>query len=208
MESVLALKAEACHKSAEPSNDHAVPWSGLSADRSNWQEITAKNAAGCITDLSAMAAHIGKQYLDGEDLLAEVLERTMQLWAKGRGPTHNVNGYLVNSMRNRVIDEHRSPRSQVVGIPDRYEEHAVHGNPEAEFELRELRDAIDNALMQLPYASRALVIRVFVLNQKVGECAAITGMSANAVSLRLSRAKRTMRLLLESDPRVNERYAA
>lgn len=215
MESVVALSAELA-SSLTPGRAAAeavesqpeVPWSGLAADRSNWRAMAERYAAECIADLTPVARHISRHGVDGEDLLSEALERTMRLWAEGRGPLDNVNGYLVNSMRNRVIDERRSPRSQVVGIPDWYEARATEGDPEAEWELREQRDAIHSALMQLPRASRDLLIAVYVLDQKVGELAAQAGISANAVSARLSRAKRKLRDLLESDPRVDERYAA
>ncbi|WP_254791517.1 RNA polymerase sigma factor, partial [Curtobacterium sp. MCBA15_005] len=56
--------------------------------------------------------------IDPEDLLSEALVRLVEKWASGNGPSEHVNAYVIRSMRNRVIDELRSPRSKTDAVED------------------------------------------------------------------------------------------
>ena len=83
--------------------------------------------------LRRRAAHIGGALLDGEDLLAEAFEGMLRQWSRGHAASSGVAGYLTRSMRNRVIDEARSPRSRVRGYLDG-EEFAVEARPDFRLE--------------------------------------------------------------------------
>lgn len=180
---------------------------GLARDRSNWRDVVAERWRESATELTPVARRLGRGVLDGDDLLSEAFERLVRLWEDGRGPLAEVHGYLINSMRNRVIDERRSPRSATFGLPVGYDAPSRFGNPEYEIELDELRAALQHALDRLPPLSRELLIGSYLHGRKVSELAASLGITENAVSLRLSRAKRAMREMLLADPRVADRCA-
>lgn len=175
----------------------------LARDRSDWRAVLAANARETLRELAPAAARLRRVGLDGEDLVAEAFERVMRLWAAGRGPRQGVHGYLVNSMRNRVVDELRSPRSAVVvGIPDGYVAPSTLGDPERELERAEVRAALQEALRRLPEASREMLLETCVQGRKVSEVAEALGVPADIVSQRVYRAKRELRRILDEDPRV------
>lgn len=66
--------------------------------------------------LFRMANRVCGGVIDPDDLLAEAITALLARWRTGDGPTTGVNGYVVTSMRNRVIDELRSPRSKTSAL--------------------------------------------------------------------------------------------
>ena len=66
--------------------------------------------------LFRMANRVCGGVIDPDDLLAEAITALLARWRTGDGPTTGVNGYVVTSMRNRIIDELRSPRSKTSAL--------------------------------------------------------------------------------------------
>ncbi len=71
--------------------------------------------------LAAMARYLASSTIDPEDLLSEAVVGLLAVWSQGKGPTTGVNSYLLRSMRNRLIDEYRSPRSRLQQSADEEE---------------------------------------------------------------------------------------
>lgn len=200
---MTAIHSEAPAPTRRPREIKADRWD-LNQDRSNWRAALAENGRASLDELVPIAASLGRGTLEGEDLVAEAFERVIRQWSVGRGPRSGVHGYVLNSIRNRVIDERRSPRSAVVDIPEGYSGHSTIGNPERELELKEMRSALHAALDQLPETSREVIIEACVRERKVSEIAEDLETTSGIVSQRIYRAKRTLRKILQDDPRVND----
>jgi RNA polymerase sigma factor (sigma-70 family) len=197
-----SLTLERKHLAKRAGEPEATNRWDLIQDRSNWRTVLSTNGEASIAELMPAATRLCRGTLESEDLVSEAFERLIQLWDSGRGPQHGVHGYLVNSMRNRVIDELRSPRSAVVNIPDGYDQASTIGNPERELELKELRDVLNTALRRLPEFSRRVLVEKYVRERKVSEIAAMLDTTASIVSQRIYRAKQTLKQILLEDPRV------
>lgn len=175
----------------------------LQPDRSDWKDALALHGKASLAELMPVASGMHYGLLDNEDLVAGAFERAMQLWAAGRGPQRDVRGYLVRSMRNRVVDELRSPRSRVVAIPEDCTEVSSLGDPERELVRKELRAVLRDALQRLPATSRDMLIEAVVFDRKAADIAAAWNTTSGNVSQRVSRAKQALRKMLQDDPRLD-----
>ncbi len=158
--------------------------------------------------LTAMSRRIAGRVMDPDDLFSEALLKTFSRWETSDEPIEHLNAYLIATMRNRVKDELKSPRSRVESLDD---EDALEALPQPELghidlfsELSLLREA----LAQLPPDQRSVLEAMFYRGEKPGELTQRLGRSSLAVSQLARRAKtnlkRTMlRVLLErgSPPR-------
>lgn len=144
--------------------------------------------------LRVMARRVAGSGDHAEDLLGGAMARLLELWARGEGPAENVLTYLVAAMRNRVIDEQRSPRARELWVEEMPESALISEadslrvvDLQAEFGL--VRRAFDRLA---PDARRALQ-EVVVNGRPPREVAVEMGRSAGAVSTLVTRAKEALR---------------
>ncbi len=146
--------------------------------------------------LRAMATRIAAPSMDAEDLLSEALLRLTKKWREGTGPQAFAHTYVIQTMRNLVIDEARSARARTSAVSDEVLE--LVPDEYAERRIRDV-DAYDEfALIQqslelLPEDQRRVLIGVVVNGMKPGEIAEEWGRAPAAVSNLLQRAKGSMR---------------
>ncbi|NLE97377.1 MAG: RNA polymerase sigma factor [Propionibacterium sp.] len=144
------------------------------------------------TVLKQRADRIGGSVIDGDDLLSDAVEQLIVQHLRGRGPATHVAAYLTRTMRNRVIDEVRSPRSRVRHFYD--DEEFVHADDtnfhvEAAPETRWTREA----LARLPEAMRTVLVETAVHDRSPGELIKEQRRSPNAVYSQIRRAKHRLR---------------
>lgn len=139
--------------------------------------------------LAAVARRITLPIIDADDLLAEAITHLLARWATGSGPKDGVDAYLIRSMRNRVVDEVRSPRSRnttIEFIPEPSEpEHAGFHRAELHRELA----LVQTALARLPANQRQVLQATVVDGRKPGDLVGELGPSSGAVSILRHRAK-------------------
>lgn len=78
------------------------------------QEAASAYLTDNLSYLASMARWLAQGALDPDDLLSEATVNLLARWKQGAGPTSRPNAYVIRSMRNRIIDERKSPRSQVL----------------------------------------------------------------------------------------------
>lgn len=174
------------------------------ADAEALQELIERAAAGDseaagqylqerLGFLSAMAMRISGDRDLADDLVAEAVYKLLVRWRSGSGPTSNVDSYLISSMRHKLIDEHRSPRSRVALLeawlePQIDDDHAHHLiERQKDFAL------VRSALSRLPHDQQRVITATVVEGRKPGEIASELGRSANAIYLLHRRAKTGLR---------------
>lgn len=180
---------------------------GLRADRSNWREVASRLAPAWLNELRGAAKAIGGGLMDGDDLLGEAIEGLLQAWARGAGPDAGFHGYLVRSMRNRLVDEARSPRSRSVPYEEGViaEEVGAKSTIEAHVERLDDRGLMERAMRTLPDDYADVLIETCVHGRKPAELAAEWGVSANTVAQRALRARQRLKnsYLAELAPPAN-----
>ena len=141
--------------------------------------------------LRAAARHIAAGRVDPDDLLADAVEGLLGRWADGQAHIASPRSYLLVSMRNRVLNEARSPRSRTsqldpaLDIVDR-SAGAVDDALELEHELAWLRVALD----KLPSAQREALLEA---PAPTGTTAVQATRSAEATHSLRGRARRSLR---------------
>lgn len=163
--------------------------------------------------LLSMARWIANGVVEPEDLASEAITGLLGVWAQGTGPTTNPNTYVARSMRNRVIDEYRSPRSRVRGVENLDRELPAHLDTTRDADLhREYRHVL-TALASLPADQQFVLKAVVVDGRKPGELEAELKRPASAIYSLMRRAKvglrrATLRVVLEEDAPERCRRAA
>lgn len=167
----------------------------LRSDRSNWREVAARRAPEWITDLRGIAAAIGGRLIDGDDLLSYAIERLLLSWERGAGPSDRFHGYLVRTMRNRVVDEARSPRARQVPLSEAIDRatHDDSSSPEHYVEEMAERKHLQEVMYLLPETARETVIESCVDGRTPADLALSWGVSANTAAQRVHRAKNLLR---------------
>lgn len=131
--------------------------------------------------LTVMARRIATSTIDPDDLLAEAIANLLAKWAERKGPREHVEAYLIRSMRNRVSDELRSPRSKTVPLdadPDRFpDEQTGHHRVELHREFALVREA----LTKLPEDQRRVLMATVVEGRKPGDLVEEFGRPAGAI---------------------------
>lgn len=163
--------------------------------------------------LSSMARWLARGAIEPDDLAAEATTSLLVVWSQGRGPTSNPNAYVIRSMRNRVVDERRSPRSRVQGTPDLEEEFPPEYMDTRDIDLHREYGYVREALNSLP-ADQQQVLRATVIDgRKPAELEEELGRSASAIYSLSHRAKAglrraTLRIVLSDDAPEHCRHAA
>lgn len=144
--------------------------------------------------LRVMARRVATSPDRAEDLLAGAMARLLELWKRGEGPAENVLTYLVAAMRNRQIDEHRSPRAREASVEE-LPESSLASIPESlqSVELYAEFDLVRRAFDRLSADSQRALREVVVNGRPPREVASELGRSAGAVSTLVTRSKTALR---------------
>lgn len=143
---------------------------------------------------------------DADDLLGEALLVVLAKWSEGTGPTDNVPAYIAQTMRNRIRDDFRSPRSKVAAL-DVVEEPASRADPRIrELEIESELAVVRRALGELPEDQQRVLVATVLEGMKPRDleehlarpAAAIYSLSRRA---RGNLRRTTLRLLLEENAR-------
>lgn len=178
-------------------------------DRGAAGEYLADN----LPHLLYMARWIANGVIDHEDLASDAITALLGVWAQGTGPTTNPNTYVARSMRNRVIDEYRSPRSRVRGVIDADAEMTPHVDSTRDADLHREYRYVTSALRSLPTDQQQVLVGVVIDGRKPAELEAELGRPASAIYSLVRRAKvglrrATLREILEDGAPEECRRAA
>lgn len=142
---------------------------------------------------------IAGRAMEAEELLAVALLSTWEKWSQGRGPVENAHAYIAQTMRNRLRDEMRAPRSRNVALDDANVHEFAHHD-----ETDRIHAAIDNEIVGVAFArlsdeQRMLLTEVLVNGRKPQEVARELGRSSGRVSSAVYRAKAALRTELVAE---------
>lgn len=143
---------------------------------------------------------------DADDLLGDALLVVLAKWADGSGPTDNVPAYIAQTMRNRIRDDFRSPRSRVAAL-DNVEEPASNADPRIrELEIESELAIVRKALAELPSDQQRVLVATVLEGRKPRDLEEHMARPASAIYSLSRRAKgnlrrTTLRLLLEENAR-------
>lgn len=156
--------------------------------------------------LSAIARRVAGTSFDSGDLLGEALLIVLGKWADGTGPTGNVNAYITKIMRNRLLDEFKSPRSQVRYLEPTEEPMAHEDERLRLIEIAPELDLVRRALAQLRPEQREILTAIVLDGHKPRELEERFDRPATAIYSLTKRAKTNLRramlrLMLEEDAR-------
>lgn len=147
--------------------------------------------------LQRSARYIAGWRGDPDELLASAVTSTWSKWVNGTGPDRNVTGYIAQSMRNRLLDDIKSPRSKEVSLDD--EQVTLAGVSDTyDIELQMDRDVVAAALGSLSDDHRTLLIRVLIEGTPARELTGDFQQSAAWIHTTLYRAKKRLRSALLS----------
>ncbi|WP_082478345.1 RNA polymerase sigma factor [Microbacterium sp. Leaf320] len=152
--------------------------------------------------LMAMAHRIGGGVIDADDLLSEAMVTMLTKWTQGVGPDRYANAYLIQTMRNRVKDELKSPRSRVSEITDT---NAPVHDPSDEQHVADMHREyaiVRQALDLLSPDQRTVLVATVLEGRKPAELETELGRPAAAIyslsrRARLSLRRATLRVVLE-----------
>lgn len=162
--------------------------------------------AHTLPALTITAKRIAGTSHDADDLLGEALLVVLAKWSEGTGPTDNVPAYIAQTMRNRIRDDFRSPRSKVAAL-DVVEEPASRADPRIrELEIESELAVVRRALGELPEDQQRVLVATVLEGMKPRDleehlarpAAAIYSLSRRA---RGNLRRTTLRLLLEENAR-------
>lgn len=156
--------------------------------------------------LSALARRVAGTSFDPGDLLGEALLIVLGKWADGTGPTGNVNAYITKIMRNRLLDEFKSPRSQVRYLEPTEDPMAHEDERIRLIEIGPELDLVRRALDQLRPEQREILTAIVLDGHKPRELEERFDRPATAIYSLTKRAKTNLRramlrLMLEEDAR-------
>jgi RNA polymerase sigma factor (sigma-70 family) len=157
--------------------------------------------------LAAISRKVASSPDDAGDLLGDALLIVLSKWAAGNGPTENVTAYIAQIMRNRVLDEQRSPRSKVRHLEPTEDPPAYEDSRVRLIELGPQIALVRRAMAELP-PDHQLVLRATVLEgYKPGDLEDRLSRPVSAIYSLSRRAKanlrRTMlRLMLQDGARA------
>lgn len=147
--------------------------------------------------LQRSARYIAGWRGDPDELLASAVTSTWSKWTSGTGPDRNVTGYIAQSMRNRLLDDIKSPRSKDVSLDDEQVTRAGVSDT-YDIELQMDRDVVAAALGTLSDDHRTLLIRVLIDGTPARELTGDFQQSAAWIHTTLYRAKKKLRSALLS----------
>ncbi|QIK63431.1 sigma-70 family RNA polymerase sigma factor [Leucobacter viscericola] len=146
--------------------------------------------------LMGISRKVAGSTYDPDDLLSEAILNLLDQWERGRGPSEQIIAYLAQSMRNRVRDFARSPRSKVVEAVEDFDFVAPADPRIRELEISSDLDIVRRALAKMPEDQRKLLIATVVEERKPGELEELLGRPAPAIYSLNSRAKLKLRKLI------------
>ncbi|MFJ4254327.1 RNA polymerase sigma factor [Microbacterium sp. NPDC090003] len=159
-----------------------------------------------LPSLSLTARRVAGITHDADDLLGDALLMVLAKWSQGNGPTENVPAYIAQTMRNRIRDDFRSPRSKVAPL-DNVEEPASNADPRIrELEIESELAVVRRALAELPSDQQRVLVATVLEGRKPRDLEEHMARPASAIYSLSRRAKAnlrrtTLRLLLEDGAR-------
>ncbi|MFF1540092.1 RNA polymerase sigma factor [Microbacterium sp. NPDC058269] len=166
-----------------------------------------------LSQLSMIARKIAGDSYDPDDLLGEALLIVLSRWAEGSGPTGNVNAYIAKVMRNKLLDEVKSPRSKVRHFAPTDDPAAPTDDRIRRIDHSAELALVRRALLLLPPDQQEVLTATVIEGRKPGELETQLARPVSAIYALTRRAKanlrRTMlRLLLEENARQDCAAAA
>lgn len=165
-----------------------------------------------LTSIAAWLVRDRGNILDSDDLASDAIAALIALWAQGKGPESGANAYVIRSMRNRLIDEFRAPRSRVTPLEaERVEPSIEHSTREVD--LHREFTYVKAALASLPSDQQAILVGTLVEGRKPGDLQVQLNRPASAIyslnrRARVGLRRATLRVLLEENAPAECRHAA
>ncbi|MFJ2368202.1 RNA polymerase sigma factor [Microbacterium sp. NPDC087665] len=145
-----------------------------------------------LPELRILSRVIAGRAMDAEDLLSSALLTTWEKWTQGRGPVEKTQAYIAQSMRNRLRDEMRSPRSHNVAL-DPHEHEFFCADETDRVHAQIDHSIVALAMSRLSAEQRMLLNDVIVDGRKPHTLGAELGRSAAVISTAVYRAKAALR---------------
>ena len=143
----------------------------------------------CSDDLYRFALRYSNFSAAAEDAVQDAF---LALWERrGEVEAAGARGYLLRELYRRLVDQHRHDAVVRRATP------APADEAYAQHDRFELRDALSQALAQLPEQQRALVLLRDLEGYDYAAMATFTGLSEQQVGVYLFRARKTLKKLLE-----------
>ena len=142
---------------------------------------------------------------DAEDLTQEVF---LRLWhSGGNGPPDQAEAWLIRVAHNLVIDHVRRRKTRIrhLGPPDGRDLEQVPASldswdhPDRHLERQDQRQEILNAMSTLQDETRSIMVMHYFQGLKLQDIAAQLGKKTSTVKVQLHRARRALRLVLDTD---------
>lgn len=153
---------------------------------------------------------------DGEDIVQDVVLGILER-ADVMAPIENFSAFVYRSIRNRVVDELRRPRAEVVALEtsadDGGEEPSLldlipenHPSDESAVEREELFDRLYAAIDRLPEAQRLVIVKTELEGRTFRDLAAEWDVPIGTLLARKSRGIKAIRTIL-SEPKEDNSHA-
>lgn len=157
--------------------------------------MTTKDYNDCVKHYSDDLYRFALRYTGiSEDSEDAVQDAFVVLWEKRDNvEKKEAKGYLIRTLYHKLVDRHRQEniaRKAQERLMPKQENYNQHGD-------FELRDAMQQALDQLPDIQRQLVLLKDLEGYNYEEMSSITGLNEQQVGVYLFRARKTMKKLLE-----------
>lgn len=135
-----------------------------------------------------------KNHESAEDIVLEVFHMIWEQREKLNG-IDRLESYLYVCTKNKTLDHHRK-NSKLLSVSfsePHYQEYITHQNPEIQFLNRELVEAIDRAILNLPGKTRLVYRLIKEDDLKYQEAADVLGVSVKTVNNQLVSAVKSIR---------------
>ncbi|MFK3834850.1 sigma-70 family RNA polymerase sigma factor [Microbacterium sp. NPDC087868] len=184
----------------EGGDDSALIRAAAAGDRRAAGEYFAKE----LPRLSSIARRIAGTSHDGGDLLGEALVTILAKWADGTGPTEYITAYIAQTMRNRMKDDFKSPRSKVRSFDDDDDPEAREDPRIRQIEIEPELELIRRAMLELPEDQQTILTATIVEGLKPRDLQErldrpMTAIYSLAHRARANLRRATLRLILEKD---------
>jgi RNA polymerase sigma-70 factor, ECF subfamily len=133
--------------------------------------------------------------LQDSDLAADVVQDSfVKAYASLAGcrDRSQFRAWIFRIVRNRCTDHLRAPARNQVGLEANLPDLRIHHTPESEFERRELRRRLTEALTALPAAQREAFLLKHVENLSYEEMAETLQIGTSALKMRVMRAREAL----------------
>jgi RNA polymerase sigma factor (sigma-70 family) len=168
--------------------------------------------ARTLPRLSAIARRVAGTSHDPGDLLGDALVIILSKWAQGTGPTDFVPAYIAQTMRNRMKDDFKSPRSKVRYFDEDDDPEAREDPRIRRVEIAAELALIRRAMAELPEDQQLILTATIVEGLKPSDlqerlARPMTAIYSLSHRARANLRRATLRLILEEDANP-ECYAA